>query len=69
MGGPEGNYFSGVAGSPVDIGRQDVGSSNIAKPMFEGVLWRVEFPSRTYRKRRRKDNVVSSILTWANARG
>jgi hypothetical protein len=43
MSGPEGSYISGVAGSPVDIGRQGVGSSNIAKPMFEEVLQRVEF--------------------------
>jgi len=43
MGGPGVNYFPGVAGSPVDIGRPDVGTSNIAKPMFEMVLSRVEF--------------------------
>jgi hypothetical protein len=49
MSGPEESYFSGVAGSPADIGRQEVGSSNIAKPVFGGVLWRVEFLSRTYR--------------------
>jgi hypothetical protein len=68
MSGLEGSYISGVAGSPVDIGRLDVGSSNIAKPILEGVLWRVEFLSRTYRMRRRKNIVVSIILTWANAR-
>jgi hypothetical protein len=67
MSGLEGSYISGVAGSPVDIGRLDVGSSTIAKAMFGEVLWGVEFLSRTYRMRRRRDNVVSSILTWANA--
>jgi len=43
MSGPKWSYFPGVAGSPVDIGRQDVGTSNIAKPIFGGVLRRVEF--------------------------
>ena len=43
MSGSGGSYFPGVAGSPVDIGRLEVGASNIAKPTFEEVLWRVEF--------------------------
>lgn len=43
MSGSEGSYFPGVAGSPVDIGRQAVGTSNIAKPMFEVALRKVEF--------------------------
>ena len=43
MSGLEGSYISGVAGSPVDIGRLEVELSNIAKPMLEEVLQRVEF--------------------------